>query len=86
MDFSDARSPNDTGITTFVAVSNTGNKRVMTSTDGKQWATRTTPSTAADWRSVTAGIPSVGDASHNTLFVAVSYDSYVMTSTDVTGQ
>lgn len=74
--------PNDTGITTFVAVSNTGNKRVMTSTDGKQWATRTTPSTAADWRSVTAGIPSVGDASHNTLFVAVSYDSYVMTSTD----
>ena len=50
--------------------------------DGKQWATRTTPSTAADWRSVTAGIPSVGDASHNTLFVAVSYDSYVMTSTD----
>lgn len=70
------------GLTTFVAVSNNGNKRVMTSTDGEQWATRTTPSTAADWRSVTAGIPTVGDASHNTLFVAVSFDSYVMTSTD----
>lgn len=77
--------PNNTGITTFVAVSNTGTKRVMTSTDGKQWATRFTPSTAANWSSVTAGIPSVGDASHNTLFVAVSYDSYVMTSKDVTG-
>ena len=53
----------------------------MTSQDGILWATRTTSGTN-DWRSITSGIPAVGDSSNNTLFVAVSYDSYIMTSQD----
>jgi hypothetical protein len=76
------------GITTFVAVCNSGNNvndnRVMTSQDANTWTIVSNTEFANDWRSVTSGIPSVGDASNNTLFVAVSFDSYVMTSIDST--
>lgn len=76
------------GITTFVAVCNSGNNvnnnRVMTSQDANTWTIVSNTEFANDWRSVASGIPSVGDASNNTLFVAVSFDSYVMTSTDST--
>ena len=76
------------GITTFVAVCNDGNNEgvncVMTSQDANTWTIVLNTEFANDWRSVTSGIPSVGDASNNTLFVAVSFDYYVMTSTDST--
>lgn len=76
------------GITTFVAVCNDGSSVsdncVMTSQDANTWTIVLNTGFANDWRSVTSGIPSVGDASNNTLFVAVSFDSYVMTSTDST--
>jgi len=73
------------GITTFVAVCNDGNdNRVMTSQDANTWTIVSNTEFANDWRSVTSGIPSVGDANNNTLFVAVSFDSFVMTSTDST--
>ena len=76
------------GITTFVAVCNDGStvsdNCVMTSQDANTWTIVLNTGFANDWRSVTSGIPSVGDASNNTLFVAVSFDSYVMTSTDST--
>jgi len=76
------------GITTFVAVCNNVNNvndnRVMTSQDANTWTIVSNTEFANDWRSVTSGVPSVGDASNNTLFVAVSFDSYVMTSTDST--
>lgn len=76
------------GITTFVAVcndvTNVNDSYVMTSQDANTWTIVLNTGFANDWRSVTSGIPSVGDASNNTLFVAVSFDSNVMTSTDST--
>ena len=35
-----------------------------------------------DWRHITSGIPSTGNHSGKTLFAAVSFDSYLMTSED----
>ena len=71
------------GITTFVAVSNSGTtNRIMTSQSATSWGIVQNTNFHYDWRSVISGVPSVGDASHNTLFVAVSHDAHFMTSTN----
>ena len=67
---------NGTGL--FVAVSDSGTNRVMTSPDGITWTARTA-SEANSWYSVTYGL-----VNGTGLFVAVSYDgtNQVMTSPD----
>ena len=59
----------------FVAVSTTGNNRVMTSVDGALWTPQTAP--AQQWSAVTSGL--VGGVNR---YVAVSMDGPVMTSDD----
>jgi hypothetical protein len=56
----------------FVALANTGSKRIMTSSDGASWTARTAPGTH-NWFRIAYG---------NGTFVAVSDDSAVMTSPD----
>ena len=67
----------------FVAVATNGtNNRVMTSQDCITWTTQDTTNMDYDWRGITSGIPSTGNHSGKTLFSAVSYDGYLMTSED----
>ena len=67
----------------FVAVASNGtNNRVMTSQDCITWTTQDTTNMDYDWRHITSGIPSTGNHSGKTLFAAVSFDSYLMTSED----
>ena len=64
------------GIPIFVAVSkgpaNSTSYSVMTSPDGTTWTARNTAGDNMDWRGITSAVPSVGDLSNNTLFVAVA--------------
>tara|TARA_Y100000022_G_scaffold200743_1_gene218323 strand:- start:5191 stop:7527 length:2337 start_codon:yes stop_codon:yes gene_type:complete len=73
------------GIPIFVAVSRSGSYSVMTSPDGTNWTVHNTAGDNMDWRGLTSAVPSVGDLSNNTLFVAVAVTGSgqrVMTSQD----
>ena len=60
------------GNSLFVAISNNGTNRIMTSPDGMTWTGRTAPGSTG-WSAVTYG---------NGLFVAISPTLAMMTSSD----